>query len=58
MNVKDVTFTIDLKGEELERYLAMKKFRDECDNPYFTVIPDNHPLRISGEVIDTEQGRA
>ena len=48
MDDRDVYFTINLKGGELDRYLDLKKFRDECDDPYFTVLPDNHPLKRAG----------
>jgi len=36
---------VGLHGACRRRYLAMKRYRDNSNNPGFTVLPPDHPLR-------------
>ena len=44
-NVKSEDQDINLQGEYLRRYLEVKHWRDNHDNPHFVSIPDDWPWR-------------
>lgn len=41
-------FDLNLRGENLRRYLELKNYRDHCKNPNFQRLPPDHPLRRRG----------
>lgn len=41
----DIDCSINLSGEERKRYLEVRKWRQQCNNPHFTEIPDDWPWR-------------
>lgn len=43
--VEPLFIGIDLTGDEQSRYLALKHFRENHITPYFSTLPDDHPLK-------------
>jgi len=41
---------IELTGPHLERYLAIRKWRESHPNPHFTDIPENWPWRTGATI--------